>query len=261
MPAAAPRAPEDRHFVTALARGLAVLACYRSSDKALSNHEIAQRCELPKSTVSRLTSTLTRLGYLVQAEDSGKYRLGSATLALGSAMLARMDARELARPLMQELADFSHAMVSLGTRDRLSMIYVETCRSSDALTLRLDVGSRIALATSAIGRAWLARAPERERSEALRQVQALDASAWPAVHGGIERAIDEHQRLGVACSFGEWQPDVNGIARAFSAGPGLPPMAINCAGPSFKLSRDFLLDEVRPRLIEVALRVEAALSP
>lgn len=255
-----PRAPEDRHFVTALARGLEVLACYRSSDKALGNQEIAQRCQLPKSTVSRLTSTLTRLGYLVQVEDSGKFRLGSATLSLGSAMLARMDARDIARPLMQELADFSHAMVSLGTRDRLSIIYVETCRSSDALTLRLDVGSRIQLASSAIGRAWLAAASERERTEALRLVQQADEAAWPAVSAGIERALDEHRRLGVACSFGEWQADVNGIACAFSAGAGLPPLAINCAGPSFKLDRDFLLDEVRPRLVEVAQRVEAALS-
>ena len=43
------------------ARGLEVLACYRSSDKALGNLEIAQRTRLPKSTVSRLTATLVRL--------------------------------------------------------------------------------------------------------------------------------------------------------------------------------------------------------
>ena len=70
----APKTKEDRHFVTALARGLEVLSCFRSGDKALGNQEIAQRCKLPKSTVSRLTSTLTKLGYLIQVEDSGKYR-------------------------------------------------------------------------------------------------------------------------------------------------------------------------------------------
>ena len=31
--------------------------------------------------------------------------MGTPTLALGSAMLARMNARQLARPLMQELAE------------------------------------------------------------------------------------------------------------------------------------------------------------
>ena len=72
--------------MTALARGLDVLACFRSGDKALGNQEIAQRCKLPKSTVSRLTYTLTRLGYLIHIEELGKYRLGTATLSLGSTM-------------------------------------------------------------------------------------------------------------------------------------------------------------------------------
>jgi DNA-binding IclR family transcriptional regulator len=256
---AGPKPKEDRHFVTALARGLEVLSCFRSGDKALGNQEIAQRCRLPKSTVSRLTSTLTKLGYLIQVEESGKYRLGTATLSLGSAMLARLDVRQIARPMMQELADASRSMVSLGTRDRLSMIYVENCRSSAALTLSLDVGSRIPVATSAIGRAWLAAIPERERQDFMERVQELDEVAWPDVRDGIERAVDEYHTLGVTCSFGDWQKDVNGIARAFQPGGGLPPMAINCGGPSFNLSKDFLLNEVRPRLIDMVTRLEASL--
>jgi DNA-binding IclR family transcriptional regulator len=261
-PPAAPvaRAKEDRHFVTALARGLEVLGCFRSGDKSLSNTELAQRCQLPKSTVSRLTSTLTRLGYLAQIEDSGKYRLGTATLSLGSAMLARMDARQVARPFMQELADASHAMVSLAVRDRLSMIYVENCRSSAALTLSLDVGSRVPVATSAIGRAYLAASPEAERRDVLEQVQNLDHVAWPAIRRGVEQSVSDYQRLGVACSFGDWQKDVNAIARAVNAGPGLPLMAISCGGPSFNLSKEFLLDVARPRLVEMAARIEAQLA-
>ncbi len=255
-----PRKPkEDRHFVTALARGLEVLSCFRSGDKSLGNQEIAQRCRLPKSTVSRLTSTLTKLGYLIQMEESGKYRLGTATLSLGSAMLARLDVRQIARPLMQEVADATRSMVSLGTRDRLSMIYVENCRSTAALTLSLDVGSRIPVATSAIGRAWLAAISEREREDFMERVQDLDEVAWPDIRDGIERAMSDYATLGVTCSFGDWQKDVNAIARAFQPGGGLPPMAINCGGPSFNLSEQYLLEEVRPRLIDVVTRLEASL--
>ena len=254
-----PRPKEDRHFVTALARGLEVLACFRSGSKALGNQEIAQRCKLPKSTVSRLTYTLTRLGYLTHIEELGKYRLGTATLSLGSAMLVRLDVRQIARPLMQELADFATAEVSLGTRDRFSMIYVENCRSSALLTLSLDVGSRIALATSAIGRAWLAALSENERRPLLEQLRARDEQAWPEVQAGIDKALQDYRTLGVACSFGEWQRNVNAIARAFQPGGGLPPMVINCGGPSFNLSPDFLLTEVRPRLIDMVTRIETAL--
>src|SRR6266851_4819257 len=107
----------DRHFVTALARGLEVLACFRHGDRMLGNQELSKRCGLAKSTVSRLTHTLTNLGYLVYVEESAKYSLGMATLSLGSAMLSRLDIRKLAPPLMQELAEFGQCMVSLVSRD------------------------------------------------------------------------------------------------------------------------------------------------
>ena len=250
---------EDRHFVTALARGLDVLACFRTGETALGNQELTQRCELPRSTVSRLTMTLTKLGYLIQVPESGRYRLGTACLALGSAMLTRLDVRKIARPMMQELANYCDATVSLGVRDKLSMIYVENCRSAASLALTLDVGSRIPVATSAMGRAWLAAVSEKERREYLERARALDAAAWSGTREGIEKALQDYRMLGVTCSFGEWQENVNGIARAFDPGNGLPVMAMNVGGPAFKLSPEFLLDEVRPRLLDLVAQLEGAL--
>jgi len=242
---------EDRHFVTALARGLEVLACFRSGEKLLGNQELAERSKLPKSTVSRLTYTLTKLGYLQYDEILGKYRLGTATLALGGAM-SRLDIRQLARPTMQELADFSRSMVSLGMRDRMSMIYVENCRSQATLTLRLDVGSRIPIATTAMGRAYLAEVPDAERREILERVREQDGKEWPAIRDGIERSIAEYRTIGCCTSFGDWQSDVNAIAIAFKPANGASVLSLNCGGPAFTLSREFLLNEVRPRLIAAA---------
>ena len=250
-----PNIKEDRHFVTALARGLELLACFRSGDKLLGNQELAERSKLPKSTVSRLTYTLTKLGYLQYDEQAGKYRLGTATLALGSAMLSRLDIRQLARPLMQELADFSRTMVSLGMRDRLSMIYVENCRSQAALTLRLDVGARIPVASTAMGRAYLAEISSNERNDILERVRDLDELAWPTLRDRVMRAVDEYHTLGCCTSFGEWQPDVNAIAIAFRPSENAAPLSINCGGPAFNLSPDFLLEEVRPRLIELVAQL------
>jgi len=247
---------EDRHFVTALARGLDVLACFRGNSTMLTNQEIAQRCNLPRSTVSRLTMTLTKLGYLVHLEDSGRYQLGMACLALGSSMLARMDIRKFARPLMQELADFSGGTVSLGVRDRLAILYVESCRSPAALALTLDVGSRIPLATSAIGRAWLSQVPERERQDVMEEIRALDDVAWPQIRRGLEQGMADYARIGVTCSFGDWQKEVFGIACAFDPGGGRPVMAINVGGPSSSLSEAFLLEEVRPRLLALVARLQ-----
>ena len=252
-------AKEDRHFVTALARGLDVLSAFRSRDRMLGNQELARRSGLPKSTISRLTYTLTKQGYLEHADDgSGNsgYRLGSAVLALGSAMLARMDMRQVARPLMQELADQSRSMVSLGMRDRLSMIYVENCRSESALTLSLDVGSRIPLATTAMGRAYLAQCSDSERDDVMSRIRELDTAAWPRVRDSIERSLAQYHELGCCVSFGEWQKEVNAIAIAFRPPGGRSVMAINCGGPGVNLSPDFLLGEVRPQMLALATRLQ-----
>src|SRR5262245_36166824 len=73
-----PRTPkEDRQFVTALARGLEVLRAFGPGE-ALANSEIAARTTLPRPTVSRLTYTLTKLGYLIQDPATERYRPGSA---------------------------------------------------------------------------------------------------------------------------------------------------------------------------------------
>jgi DNA-binding IclR family transcriptional regulator len=256
---AKPRAKQDRHFVTALARGLEVLACFRTGDAMLGNGELAERCQLPKSTVSRLAQTLARLDYLRYVDELGKYRLGGSTLALGSTMLSGMAIRQLARPMMQEVADFSQAVVALGVRVGLGIIYVEVCRNKAALTLSLDVGSRVPLASTAIGRAYLAVASDAEREDILGQLRALDETGWPRERRAIELALDQYRKTGCCSSFGDWQPDVHGVAIGLHPGGGLPTMSINCGGASFSLPRDFLLNEVRPRLASVVRRLEGSL--
>lgn len=251
----------DRHFVTALSRGLEVLACFRHGEKMLGNQDLARRCGLPKSTVSRLTHTLTKLGYLVYVEDSAKYSLGAATLSLGSAMIARLDIRKLAHPLMLELAEFSSSMVSLGTRDRLSMIYIDVVRGPAAVTLSLDMGSRIQIGTSAMGRAYLTAVSDTERADILERVRELTLEErWPELKAGVDRALADIKELGVCCSFGEWQKDVNAIAIPVRPGGGLPSMCINCGAPAYIVSKEFLLNEVRPRLIAIAKELETSLG-
>src|SRR5215469_5383641 len=77
----------DRKFVAALARGLEVLRAFTATDGLLGNGEIVERTGLPKPTVSRLTYTLTKLGYLTYVERLGKYQLAPAALALGYSAL------------------------------------------------------------------------------------------------------------------------------------------------------------------------------
>jgi DNA-binding IclR family transcriptional regulator len=250
---------DDRHFVTALARGLDVLSVFRAQDRVLGNQELARRAGLPKSTISRLTYTLTRLGYLEPAsgpDGAMGYRLGSRVLALGSTLLQRLDIRSIARPHMQQLADSTESMVALGTPERRSMIYIEACRSENIMTLRLSVGSRIPMATTAMGRAYLAICSEAERRVLMDRFHQADPDHWAGVQEGILRSLDAYAELGCCTSFAEWQGHVNAIALAFRV-PGQPPLAISCGGPATLVGKEHLLHRVRPRMLEAARQIQA----
>lgn len=250
----------DRQFVTALARGLEVLRAFTPHDGTLGNREIAERTGLPKPTVSRLTHTLTRLGYLTYSERLGRYALGTGVLSLGYAALANLGVRQVARPLMQELAEYSNVSVSLGSRDRLHLVYVEHCRSDATVTLRLDVGSRIPLVTTAMGRALLAGLPEGERAYLLDHGARKHGADWPPMRDGVERALQEYRDCGFTTSVGAWQADVHAVGVPLVPPDGSPILAFNCGGPAFLLDERRLREDLGPRLVNLVRNVEAKLT-
>ena len=250
------KAKEDRHFVTALARGLQVLQCFKSGEERLGNQELAERCGLPKSTVSRLTYTLTKLGYLHHLEDAGRYRLGMAVLKLGGTTLSRLEVKEVGRPLMQALANSSASLIALGMRDGLSMLYIETCRSQSFVTLNLNVGSRIPIATTAMGRACLAAMNPGVRKTVEDRIRAADPGGWPRIEAGIHHAIAELEESGCCTSFGDWRREVQGIATPLRVGKGMPLMILSASGPSQTMPATLFMRDIRPQLLATAAGIE-----
>jgi DNA-binding IclR family transcriptional regulator len=253
-------AENDRKFVIALARGLDVLRAFTATEGLLGNQEIAARAGLPKATVSRLTYTLTKLGYLTHVERLSKYQLAPAALSIGYSALINMRIRQIARPYMQELADYAGASVALGSRDRLSLIYVEHCRSDASTLLRLDLGARIPIATTAMGRALLAVMPENEREWIMPHIARSEKDQWNKVRAGIERGIEDYQSRGFTLSVGDWQRDVSAVGVPLIPPDGLGVFAFNCGAPAFQLTRERLETDIGPRLVNMVRNIETALG-
>lgn len=240
--------------VTALARGLELLRCFTPHALELSNGDMANLTGLPKSTVSRLTRTLVELGYLRQ--DGRSYRLGPAPLALGYAAQASVRALAVARPHMQALADATQTLVSLAARDRLSMIYLETCRGSAHLTARVTVGTQMPLATTSIGRACLAGLPAEERG-ALLDGLATRTPDWNALQPALDRELARFGAAGYCLSLGEWEQGTNAAATILR--DGAETLALSIGGPAFAITARQLEDDLGPRLVALARHIEAQL--
>ncbi|MEX0286681.1 MAG: IclR family transcriptional regulator [Paracoccaceae bacterium] len=243
---------KDRNFITALARGLDVLRCFRRNEVELSNTDISERTGLPKATVSRLTYTLCKLDYLVADQRTGTYRLSAGVLQLGFGVLSALDIADRAESAMKALRDGpnSYITVALGERHRMDVVYlaVQTSREDVALTMR--VGARLPLFFSAIGRAILVGMDNDRRQQAFDEAREFDPQGEEARRTSFAAALEEFEKAGYCTGYGDWRPDVNGIAVPVTCLSGGRVFGLNVGGPSFHVKKKQLETVYAKRLIQ-----------
>lgn len=216
----------DKQFATTLARGIELLRCFTAEHNELSNGELAQRTGLPRPTISRLTYTLTALGYLRHDPRSGRYAPGSALIAATYPLMASIPLRQQARPLMNALADATGAHVSMGIRDRLDIVLVETSRlpareiqraqvDGGGRSPMADVGLTLPIIGSAIGRAYLAGLAAEAREALLNEVRVKAPEDWARFEPGMRTALREHARHGFCTMDGELVTEVLAVGAAY----------------------------------------------
>lgn len=247
---------DDANFVNALAKGLRIISAFTPDHVRMTTAELCRATGLPKSTVSRLTYTLCKLGYIFVSPDSGEYQLHPRVLTLGYPVMASMDKRHVATPLMQQLAEYSGGTVSLGIRDGLSMILIERSRDRTVRALPLDIGSRLPIATSSMGRAYYALASLDEKKEILSLLRVREAENFKELKDMLEYARQEYLANGYVSAIGSWEHDVNAVGTAVRLSNETL-AAFNCGGPSSRI-RSEDIEDLGQRLCQLARDFQVA---
>jgi DNA-binding IclR family transcriptional regulator len=198
--------------IQVVSRAFDVLRCFEGHEARLGNLEISSRCGLPRSTVSRLTHTLTRMGQLVYLPRDQKYRIGPSAVAMSTSMMKGLQIRNLIRLRLQDVAEQLPGTVGFVIPDRFHLVYFEFARAANALGLHEGTGSRISMTSTAAGFAYTA---------------ALDGDVGNALIAEMEREIPEHAAVlksriehnrrhlhehGYVVACGTWSPHINGLA-------------------------------------------------
>lgn len=242
-------------MVGALDRGLTLLNCFQDGQSVLGASELARMTDIPRPTVIRLAATLVAHRWLQPDVDGERYRLGAKVVSLARSFLAGLDIRAVARTRMQVLADATGGAVYLAVCDGREMVLIEACRASATmLAARLDVGSRVPMAVSALGRAYLGALGDNERLALLAALQQEAGDAWPAQLQALDKALTAQSRRGFALSAGEFHAEINSVSTTITAPTGQV-YAFNCGGPAFTFSESRLCNEVAPALLAMAAQL------
>lgn len=253
-------ARNDRQFVVALARGLEILRVFMPGETVLSNGQIAARTGLPKATVSRLTHTLTTLGYLSHDAHARAYRLGDAVVGLGHGVLSGLDICRRARPAMDGLAQETGMEISLSRRDRLSMVVIERVALPGSRTYCVSVGSRIPVAATATGRAYLCALTQADRDYLLALLGERAPEHLARMREGLERAQEDYERHGFCLSVGEWDSTVTAVAVPIFT-PGREVEAVMAGGiPTRFMNEKRLRGLAGPAFVDAAARLSETMG-
>lgn len=244
-----PDRKSSRQFVTALARGLDVLGAFVPEGRPLGNQEIAARTGLPKPTVSRIAFTLTELGYLAHAANGEKYRLGPRVLSLARAFSTGTRLGDVVAGPLQALADAARGTVALGEADGTEMVYLAVHRSVSRIILQQGVGSRIPVACTAMGHAWLHSLPDAARARALKAILPTLGPRRVQFDKTFAHTFQQMAERGFCVVCGLWEAEINGAATAMALADGRGAVALNIGGPAFRLSEEELLGPIGAQLM------------
>jgi DNA-binding IclR family transcriptional regulator len=252
-----PAAGAPRETVSALERGLALLRCFDAGQRLLGPTELARLTGIPRPSVTRLAATLVAQRLLRLEPGGDRYMLGAGVVSLAQVFLAGLDIRAAARAPMQALAERCGGSVYLAVRDGLEMVLVEACRArSTMLTARLDVGSRVPLPNSALGRCYLGAVDAATRTRLLESLRLARGSDWPGLEADLRLALEERERSGWCLSAGSFHREINSVAVAMTDPRG-EVLTFNCGGPAFNFSEERLRREVGPALVEMVRGIAA----
>lgn len=118
--------------------------------------ELAEESGLLKSSVHNIMSTFAMLGYVTQDEKTRRYRLGYKLLELSYLMRKTNAFQQQMRPFLEEAASLSGESVTYAIRSGIETVYLDTAYPPMTTVVRLNIGARHPLYSTAGGKAILA---------------------------------------------------------------------------------------------------------
>lgn len=233
---------DDPDFVTALARGLAVLMALSEKRRRISIAQVSHITGIPRAATRRSLHTLSKLGFVAK-DDANLFYLRPRILSLSHSYLAASSLAMLSQPVLDKLGEETGESCSVAVLDSGEIVYLARSCASRVISPSLNVGRRIPAHCTSIGRILLAHLPEAER-EAYLETACLRAYTGHTVtdRNELRSILSAARTQGFAFSREQIEPRLSSLAMPvrdpsgqYVAGinvllPGRPPAAHEAVG-------------------------------
>jgi DNA-binding IclR family transcriptional regulator len=147
------------HVVPTVQRTFEILEALAQSPTGAGVSELSRELGIAKSTTHSILSSLEVLGYAYKTDSDGRYQLTLKLHSLSGPVVNRLDLRQLALPVLQQLGERTGEAINLGTLQGDEAVYIECIQSRHPVTVHTWPGERLALHSTALGKVLLAWLP------------------------------------------------------------------------------------------------------
>jgi IclR family acetate operon transcriptional repressor len=211
---------------------MALLDALADSDHGLGVNELARRLGVNASTASRLLGTLQEAG-LVERAAGGPYRLGLKLVALSERVLAQLDVRQLARPLLVRLVAETGETATLSLPGGEEAITVDFVPSPSSVVSMAFVGRPSVPHATATGKVMLAFA---DRAGGIGAAPPMPFTERTITEPAALRAeLKTVRERGWAEAVGEREPDLVAVAAPVFGRGGSLAAILGIQGPASRL--------------------------
>ena len=164
----------SRPGTTVTGRALALLGAFDEEHRRLTLTELAGRAELPVPTAHRLVGELSEWGALART-STGEYVVGRRLWDVGLLAPAQSGLRQIASPYLHDLYGATLATVHLAVREGVEVLYLDRLAGNASVPVVSDIGSRLPMHATGVGKVLLAHAPPAVQAEVLRHLTRITA--------------------------------------------------------------------------------------
>ncbi len=240
-------------------RAIMLLERLASRGGSASLADLARDIELSPSTVHGLLATLRQHGFVGQ-DANGRYILGIKLFELGSLVVARLDLRAVAGPILQRLLDRFQETVHLVVGDGPDVVYIDKRESMQSMRIVSQVGARLPAFCTGVGKSILAFKSETELAELLDN---MTLQPWTRHTITDKEQFKAHLRevrsRGYALDNEEIIEGLRCVAAPIRDYSKQVIAALSVSGPSVRMDSD-KINEIIPAVVEATAEISRQLG-
>lgn len=239
--------------VQSVTRAFRILEALSTGELGIS--ELAERSDLPKSTVARLTRTLEQVGAVERTDDVGKYRIGSGLVGLAGVASPTANIISVVRPHLRLLTEMTAENAGLSVPDGHRVYYIDQVSADNDIQVRDWTGARIAMHAVPSGQAMLATWPEERLASFLERPLNAYTDGTITEPEELRKRLKRVSEDGYVWAFEELNEGLNSVGTALFDSRGRLVGAIHVHGPAYRFPPSGTTESTGKLLFDTAERL------